>query len=193
VRILRLFERIAAPPRPARTMSPRRPRDSQRARLYRAERAAFMRDSACPHAPYGWLTGLAPLRAYVEMVARQPEVIHFYPAPGQPDRSLLTGLEVKDGRGRRSAAAYVGLHAISVPTALRMRWVVLHELAHVIARLAYGHEADFAPHGWRFAAVYLELVRAVFGVEGEARLRAAFVADGVRFAPTRRPASRRAA
>lgn len=140
-----------------------------------------MRDSACPHAPYGWLPTLAQLRAYVDAVAQHPDVVRLYPAPGQPGRSLLADLEVKDGRGRRSAAAYVGLHAITVPTALRMRWVVLHELAHVVARLSYADEADFAPHGSRFAGTYLALVAVMFGPATEARLHAAFQAEAVRF------------
>lgn len=185
MRILRLFERITAPPPPARTVRPQRPRDSQRARLYRAERAVFMRDSACPHAAYGWLTTLAQLRGYVEMVARHPEVVRLYPAAGAPARSLLADLEVKDGRGRRSAAAYVGVHAITVPTALRMRWVVLHELAHVIARLEDGAEPDFAPHGWQFAGHYLVLVEAVFGAVPADKLRHSFAAHTVRWQPPR--------
>lgn len=181
MRILRLFERIAAPPPPARPTRPQRPRDSQRARVYRAERAVFMRDSACPHAPYGWLPTLAQLRSFVAAVAQHPEVIRLYPAPSHPGRSLLADLEVRDGRGRRSAAAYVGLHAITVPTALRMRWVVLHELAHVVARLENDTEPDFAPHGWQFAAHYLALVEVIFGPAPADALRQSFAAHAVRW------------
>lgn len=169
-----LASEVRAPKRdrPPAIRFPARPRDSQRARLYAAERTAFMRDSACPHAAFGWLPRLEQVRAFVTAVATHPRVTARYPHAVAPGLSILDGLEVRDGRGRRSAAAYLKMHAIAVPTALRMRWVVLHELSHVVTR---GVEGDnVAAHGPEFAGHYLVLVQLVFGDAAADRLHAAF-------------------
>jgi putative metallohydrolase (TIGR04338 family) len=183
VRLLRsLFAepRRAAPARPAAAANPQRARDSQRARVYRAEHAAFMADSALPLRPYGWLTSLAAARAFVGQVAADPAVVARWPDPTRPGVSLLDGLAVTDGRGRRSAASYIGRHAIALPVRYRMRWVALHECAHVIARALHGAEPGYAPHGAEFAGVYLALCGLVLGPDAEARLATAFRAEAVR-------------
>jgi len=139
-----------------------------------------MADSALPLRPYGWLTSLAAARAFVGHVAAHPAVVARWPDPARPDRSLLAGLEVTDGRGRRSAASYIGRHAIALPVRYRMRWVALHECAHVIARALHGAEPGYAPHGAEFAGAYLALCGLVLGPDAHSRLAAAFRAEAVR-------------
>lgn len=178
------MSRYSRAPRPAPTPAkPARPRDSQRARVYRAERAAFMADAARPLPAFGWLTSMEAARAFVSAVAAHPQVIARFPLAGKPGLSLLSDLLVTDGRGRRSACAYVDRHAIALPQLFRMRWVVLHECAHIIARARFGYQANYVAHGREFAAVYLDLVQIVFGADAHARLATAFAAHGVSFQP----------
>lgn len=139
-----------------------RPRDSQRSRLYAAERAAF------GHAID--LFSITEVERYVERVWSMKRVQGAFPNLGFLPR-------VDDGRGRRSACA--SDRAISVPRALRMRWVIVHELAHIIAGREFGRR-NIAWHGWQFAQTYLRLARLVLGVEAETALKAQFKARRVK-------------
>jgi putative metallohydrolase (TIGR04338 family) len=146
---------------PKRPPTPRRPRDSQRARVYRAERAV----------PDGRrLPTLADVQQYVDRVTTS--ALWRRLAPERPR------VEVRDGRGRRRAGSYVGLPAIAVPRVHRRERHVLHELAHQLAD-ATGSPAEPA-HGWRFAAALLLLVRERLSPGAADALRAAYAAAGVR-------------
>jgi hypothetical protein len=94
-----------------------------------------------------------------------------YPNPkiGQPGGLVA---RIRLGRG-----VIHGVEAIADP------WVILHELAHVLA-LAAGHRG----HGGPFAYYYLAIVRRYLGVQPAAALRAACEAEGLR---PRRPPRRR--
>jgi putative metallohydrolase (TIGR04338 family) len=149
---------------PKRPPPPRRPRDSQRARVYRAERAV----------PDGRrLPTVGDVQRYVDRVTASALWRRLV-----PDRSRV---EVRDGRGRRRAGSYVGLPAIAVPRVHRRERHVLHELAHQLAD-ATGDPAEPA-HGWRFAAALLLLVRERKSPETADALRAANTAAGVRYRP----------
>jgi putative metallohydrolase (TIGR04338 family) len=163
---------VAVPKTPRRTGTPerpRRPRDGQRARVYRAERAL----------PEGRrLPALADVQRYVDRVPASPLWRRL--APGRPR------VEVGDGRGRRRAGSYVGLPAIAVPRVHRRERHVLHELAHQLADAAGSPEEP--AHGWRFAACLLLLLEAFGSPEGAGALRAAYAAEGVRYGPPAPPA-----
>jgi putative metallohydrolase (TIGR04338 family) len=143
---------------------PPRPRDSQRARAYRAE-------SVLPEGRA--LPTLIALQRYVDGVTGSPLWRRL--APNRPR------VEVRDGRGRRRAGSYIGLPAIAIPHVHRRERHVLHELAHQAA------EAGGAPgepaHGWRFAACLLLLMEAFQSAEAATALRDSYVANRVRFRP----------
>ena len=65
----------------------------------------------------------------------------------------------------------------------RQKWIVIHELAHVV-----DHNENGLPrhiwhqgHGWQFCRIYLTLVNLAFGYEAEKALRASFKAHGVKY------------
>lgn len=129
------------------------PRDTQRQRLYNAEAATR-----------GDFPSKIGSGSMDEVTAWVAEVVG---SAWWQRRSLVRSVRVKDGRGRRSAAAWSD--TITVPAGwARSRSVVLHELAHVVT------PNDVAPHGAVYAANLLALVRQ-FGEEGQhAALKAAF-------------------
>ena len=158
-----------------------RPRDAQRARVYRAEDSWAARlDAARRGATLATVGGsalvlpaevrfgsLAAASAYADSVLARPAVVAVagrLPAPAMRVR-----------RGQRSAHwESPGVIALPVPThgepwALR-ETVLLHELAHHVgesAGLTSGHRAPFP-------AVVLLLVQAVLGEEAAFALRVAY-------------------
>lgn len=152
------------PPLPrARPMrSAPRPRDQQRARLYRWEAAHVFPLDREP-------LELAACAALVERVFRWSDGAAADLPGWRPPR-------VEDGRGRRHACG--SRAAIKLPRWARTRPVVLHECAH-------GLTDDL--HGPRFVARYVELLVTFLGFDRDAlltslarhRLRVA-IADGLR-------------
>lgn len=65
----------------------------------------------------------------------------------------------------------------------RQKWVVIHELAHVVDRNENGRPRAIwhQGHGWQFAAIYLRLVGTAFGYGAEKALRASFKEHGVKY------------
>ena len=88
-------------------------------------------------------------------------------------RSGVNVVEVKDGRGRRSAVAWHNV--IAIPRWARNERTVLHELAHVLA-----YDAD-PPHGPQYAAAYLALVDRFMGPEAGRALREAYAKHRVKW------------
>src|SRR5262249_7554376 len=147
-----------------RATRPSRPRDSQRARVYRAERGL----------PEGRrLPTLADVQRYVDRVTAS--ALWRRLAPDRPR------VEVRDGRGRRRAGSYIGLAEIRAARGPRLGRHALRELAHRLAD-ATGAPAEPA-HGWRFAGALLLLIEAFQSLEAADALRAAYAAEGVRTAP----------
>lgn len=132
-------------------------RDSQRSRLYQAEREAF--------ADIGWHQTIPnhQIQAFVAGVLSKRAVRSRWGA-----RHITVTLK----RGGRALSH--GALRISLPAGGRNEWVVCHEVAHSL------NASDGAPHGPEFAGIYLLLVRTVMGPEAEARLRAAFKTHRVR-------------
>jgi hypothetical protein len=97
--------------------------------------------------------------------------VHPNPRIGQPGGLVA---QIRLGRG-----LVHGCPAIADP------WVILHELAHVLA-LAAGHRG----HGSPFVHYYLAIVRRYLGPESAAALRAACLDEGIRPRRPRLPANR---
>lgn len=148
-----------------------RERDSQRAKLYTAERS-IGRGVELPD--------LTDIAKYLDRSMAQQWYRRHYGAD-------LTGYFLHDGRGCSAAAGGLcwGRRAnLTFPRWSRCERVVLHELAHSITHSRYG--VEFAAHGWRFAAVFLDLVRHFMGAEAGERLRLAFRENRVRYAAPRK-------
>ena len=173
--------------------------DSQRSKVYAAERAAFgsglyREDWTLEEC---WIEAQRVLnrkvlqRHYPEArvlasQAKKPTDVTslYYP------NVLYTGKKTKsvvgDGQDRlalrvsSNSGARGGQGAISLPKWARNRYVVAHEVAHCIA-------PDQSKHNWEFCAIYLELVKYFCGKADAERLQAEFKAHKVKFrAPRKR-------
>lgn len=172
-------------------MSDYQERDSQRGKLYKAERLVERgREFGTVEAVEAYLT-----RCFAQKWFRKhyPEVRYF---------------RVHDGR-RRTKAGGSGHLTISggrcelwLPRWSRFERVVLHELAHGMTDIHEEHErvsgAWWAPHGWQYAKIFLDLVRHFMGAAAGESLRTSFRAHRVRYYPPRKgrkmtPAQRAAA
>jgi len=108
-------------------------RDSQRSKVYRWEREAIT-DFYLPK---------ITLEACTEFVVKVCKDIEFTPP------------RVTDGRGRKGACAFS--NRICLPAYSRTRPIVLHELAHIIAKQTFGRE--IAGHGSEFVRCYMWLLQ----------------------------------
>jgi putative metallohydrolase (TIGR04338 family) len=141
-----------------------RPRDAQRARVYRAE--TMMRSSPLP--------GLAACAAFADRV-----VGTFWWQARFPDHTLAAVPPLRPGNGARQAFLREeegGGHTITLPRRYRTKGVVLHELVH----WALADEAALAHHGPTFARVLLDAIDEFCGPERAAALAGAFRAHRVR-------------
>lgn len=130
-----------------------RPRDFQRARVYRWEA-----EHVFPHA--GERLSLAACRTLVEAAYRWRE---------QPGLDLVWAPpQVTDGRGRRHACG--SREVIKLPRWARTRAIVLHECAHGMAD---------DQHGPKFVGVYVTLL-AQFGGIGADYLFTTLRKEGIR-------------
>lgn len=103
----------------------RRERDYQRSKVYEWERQEF-----------GWDTDLMSLE---DCAALAKEI--------RPDVRVL------DGRRRRGACAVPAEGSIKLPRLMRKKWVVLHEVAHLLC-----YDGKVASHGRQFMADYIDLL-----------------------------------
>ena len=152
-----------------RKAPPARPRDSQRIRVYRAEREAFGL-----HAGDAWpRLELAAVERFVTGVLAEPWFVDTFGALGV--------VRIKDGRGTRHAySAYdPGRHGVlfSFPRWSRSVPVLLHEIAHPASLRKHG---TVAAHGPEFTAAYLSLVERHLDAAARARLAGAFARHRVR-------------
>lgn len=138
-----------------------RPRDSQRSRLYAAEWETFGR-------PVPEFETIQDLEKYFWSVLENWRVQRKY----QTARDVIDGKQkvvVDNGAGCRRAITFFEPTKIRVafPRAMRSKWVVVHEAAHVLA------PRDAAYHGREFCRVYLHLVKLFFGQDAQNKLKAA--------------------
>lgn len=134
-----------------------RPRDSQRARLYRAEDLVDAgRRLPTVERMQAWVDGLVATDWFV---ARWGE------------RSL----EVRPGYGHRRATADAANGVLQMPKWARSELVLLHEVAHCLT------PATVASHGPEYAGVLLALARRGMGPATAQRLEDAFASERVRW------------
>lgn len=142
-------------------------RDSQRSKLYKAERAVW-KEHGKP------LPTVPDIDRYLDALYASKRFAKAFPKAVWWKRPRVT-----DGRGRRAACA-VGTHTLKIPVWARNSFVVIHELAHVITLVYYAGNFP-ASHGWQFAMVYLELIRITHGRKAHADLKQSFRQHRVKF------------
>lgn len=157
-------------------------RDSQRQKVYNAEREALIPLQKS-------IPSVKDVEKYTKKVFSRATIKKRF-----GNKILVRGVDVSDGRGCRNAMAYGGSQIV-IPVWARNDRVILHELAHIIHNriIHFPHYAETdarkfktgASHGWEFCAIYLTLVRFMMGVEAEKALKASFKKHRVRYKPKR--------
>jgi putative metallohydrolase (TIGR04338 family) len=144
-------------------LAPARPRDAQRARVYRAE-------SAVPSSP---LPGLAACATFAERV-----VGSLWWAVRFPARGLDAIPRFRPGNGARQAfyREDVGGPTITLPRRYRTKGVVLHELVH----WALASSPDLPHHGTTFTRVLVDAVDEFCGPDRAGQLERAYRTERVR-------------
>jgi putative metallohydrolase (TIGR04338 family) len=122
--------------------------------MYKAERLAAGVDFSIVRYPT-----MADVAGFLADVIETPWFRHRWP------QWSVNNIELRDGRGTRWARG--GSGRLILPYWARTRWVILHELSHVVA-------GSNAKHGWLFCAVFLELITMYLGEDAGRRLRNAF-------------------
>ena len=142
-----------------------RMRDSQRSKVYEAEKGL--------DAFYGPRLSWEATQAFARRVVRESK------SWGNWDTGARW-IEVRDGRGRSNAGGCS--RYIAMPRWSRTRLVIIHELAHTCQhRSRYPYED--AAHGPVFARIYLDLVEEFLGREVSSELALAFRKCKVRVWP----------
>jgi hypothetical protein len=141
---------------------PRRPRDSQRARVYRAE-------TEVPSSP---LPGLDACARFAERV-----VGSLWWHARFPERELGSTPRMRPGNGARQAffREEPDGPTITLPRRYRTKGVVLHELVH----WGLGIECGLPHHGSTFARVLLDATSEFVGAASADRLAATFATHRV--------------
>jgi|SRR5215212_4538479 len=145
-------------------------RDSQRSRVYKAERAAW-ENFDTPE-----FRTVAQCQEYVNDVTYTRFWDERFTDGWYLDPEVR--IEVSDGRGRRSAAAFCDEDRIALPKWARNRLVILHELAHILVN----GNRSLASHGPEFVSMYLSLVREFEGEDEAQKLHEAFETHRVKIA-----------
>lgn len=164
-------------------MKMKRPRDSQRAKVYRAEQEAF---GSLPldHKARRTYRDMDELRARIDAIWQSSTVGKMITHKSSQARPRA----VKDGRGMRAGRATAGSYELTFTVDARKEWIVMHEMAHTVHQNAIsGYEtAQQAWHGHEFCAIYLKLVRRFIGKDAHDALRACFKKYRVRYTPPRK-------
>ena len=130
-------------------------RDTQRRRLYSAEREAFKKNNVP-------IFDLLKSKEYVSTIISS----EYYTSHGGWKR-----VRVKDGRGCRSAYYFPDDRAIALPKWARKPWVIIHEMAHCLTHKtvddSVGHHGSFCTH-------YANLVAELMGTDDARTLVAMF-------------------
>jgi putative metallohydrolase (TIGR04338 family) len=153
----------------------KRPRDSQKTRLYTAEQKVF----GNPEKNYALeerLT-LAACQAYVDRLYQDP----WFRETFRTRRTLASGKPpaVLDGRG--ASIARGNWARLKLPRWARNETTILHEVAHAVKPAGIWEAA----HGREYAARYLLLVQHYLGRETAQRLRQSFRLHRVKYTPKR--------
>lgn len=152
-----------------------RPRDSQRARLYAAERLAFPLYH-CGEEPF--LNDLSSIDKWLLEKCVHSDWWSSRNAArlAVPSQTWTT----YDGRGSRAARG--GMHRLAFPRWSRNRYVILHEFSHHLTARMYGYTSA-ASHGPEFCENYLWLVTHVLGVDDGRKLESQYLDHKIRYTP----------
>lgn len=156
-----LFDIKAAPKKPKKCRTTGRPRDAQRSKVYAAERRAF------PDFERDMLTK-EECKNFVDRLMESPWVVN---------RWGRRKVWVEFRESRRASGSPLGW--IRLPSWARNPWVILHEIAHVVA------PAADEGHGAEYCSVYLDLIRHRMGGADGDRLKREFVLGGVKHRVTK--------
>lgn len=181
-------------------------RDSQRSKLYEAERDAFINleqgeyrddDLATISDIVTWLNKISatPWMRKHHSVAADLTFFDYDMFKNSHHIWVSSEVRVLHGYGARTARG--GRSELKFPRWARSKPVVLHELAHLITTREYGYTA-VAAHGREFCGTYLDLVGRFMGKDDRRALKQAMVARKVKSTPKRQgrtlsPAEREAA
>lgn len=165
-----------------------RVRDSQRAKVYRAEAILKHHRGHSRWAADLKAGDLISARVYVGKLATDARILRWWPAAA----SIAPILDLARSKSRHTSYTRAGHVMRLTRQHLGCEWALLHEFAHMIVwwqhqehdKAAGRNWFDLkccASHGREFAAIYLRLVRYRLGKEAEESLRAAFVAERVRY------------
>ncbi len=143
------------------------PRDVQRKRLYTAEKQikAFLRDL---------LPTIGEMQGFVDSILRNRWSQDYFGS------RMLAPIAVLGGRRhwQRRALAHCFMSEISMPKGARSKYIVIHEVCHVLTDRFHGHETT-AAHGPEFATFLLTLVHHFLCEEDARELLEAFGRYGV--------------
>jgi predicted nucleic acid-binding Zn ribbon protein len=180
-------------------------RDSQRQKVYDSERVAFEGGIEENYKPPEFKT-VAEVQAYVDEVLAS----EAWKALGFSHLGMFRShpLTVLDGRGSKRGRASSFSNTIKLPRFTRLRWYILHELAHIATDYLHnfvyveddedgggwpGWEnpetgrveavTNVAAHGPEFVGIYLYLLRELLGGDIHDRLFSAFAERGVKVQP----------
>lgn len=159
-------------------------RDTQRARVYRAERAAFYgyNGSGEKQLLYG--------KSYDTLRGKRNRVKKIVSSKWWKKKSRASSIQVRHfdkqlyGGEAYTFSIYMGIREAD-------EWVLIHELAHVLlktARFDYSRKIgipytyDIRAHGRAYCRIFLALVRRFIGTEAYHALRLSFKKHNVKYA-----------
>lgn len=163
----------------------KRPRDSQKSKLYRAERHAFLSgDMAFFQHDLHAFPDLKACRLFALRVVQSKTVRRWW-----PHTTRITDVYVGPGKGARIArGSYDWSRSearLKLPRWSRNKPIILHELAHSISEVNAG-PGQRPAHGREFAGILLKLVGLFIGREAKKRLLAAYKKYQVRYKPKKK-------
>jgi len=152
-------------------------RDSQKSKVYKAERqAAFL--LTLKYGSYSRLLTMDEIREWVYKIRSSKWYAKQWGKPTVSNEDF----EIKDGRGTRWAMG--GRRGLNFPVWSRTKMVILHEIAHSIPDCVTGSKAA---HDRMFCKTFLTLVRHELGDEAWKVLKQCFKEGRVKYTKPRKP------
>jgi putative metallohydrolase (TIGR04338 family) len=147
-------------------VKPKKARDSQRSKVYKAE--LYKLDEY--RAPI--LETVAKIDAWVNgKILRSSWLRKNFPlAPEQ--------LEIHPGFSRRKASG--SIHGLWLPMWARSKLVILHEVSHSIVSSEHSRQSA-SGHGWQFTSTFLKLVKHFIGNAAHDQLKENYKKLGVKY------------
>lgn len=149
----------------------RKPRDTQKRRLYAAERSVQLGSPV--------VMTMEQARKHVDYItnsrwwkSRYPHVKSVIVKAGNGNQKNATGTLAHGINKETKEWEDVG--EITLPEWARIEWVILHELAHTVTRVRPAHGKDYAKN-------YLALVKRFLGNETHKKLRGAFKSYKIKY------------